>query len=134
MRIGELADAAGVNVDTVRYYERRGLIADPRGSLTGYRDYPQEAVHVLRFVKRAQALGFTLREIKQLLELRRGAIDVEDRNRVRDLALSRVDDIRVKLRRLTAMRDALETLIASCEQGAGKPECPILDALETDEP
>ncbi len=131
MRIGRVAADAGVNVDTVRYYERQGLIDDPRRVASGYRDYGPEAPRVIRFVKRAQGLGFTLTEIKELLRLRRTR--AADRTRVLAVAQAKIETIRAKLRALRSMHDALEALARSCACGDGAPSCPILEALESDD-
>src|SRR5216683_3180414 len=72
MKIGQVATRAGVNIDTLRYYERRGLLAEPERRPSGYRDYPEETVPIIRFIKRAQDLGFTLNEIEELISLRDG--------------------------------------------------------------
>lgn len=130
LRIGELAAAAGVNIETVRYYERRGLLPAPYRSLNGYRRYDTESVRVLRFIKRAQALGFTLREVGELLRLRdpRG-VPCE---RVRARAEEKIAEIVSRERQLAAMRRALEELVRSCRRRAAPRECPILDALSDD--
>ena len=88
MRIGAAAEQAGVNVQTLRYYERRGLLPRPPRRTSGYREFPDEAVRVVRFVKRAQDLGFTLDEVEELLHLRNDKR--RDRVRVRTVAEKRV--------------------------------------------
>ncbi len=128
MRIGEVAARAGVNIQTLRYYERRGLLADPRRSPSGYREYPLEAVRRVRFIKRAQELGFTLNEIDDLLELRDDRRS--ERAQVRAAALAKVADIDAKIRGLTAMRRALGVLIDYCKTASGPRECPILEILD----
>jgi DNA-binding transcriptional MerR regulator len=127
MRIGEAARRAGVNIQTLRYYERRGLLAEPVRTSSGYRSYSAHAVRVVRFVKRAQELGFTLAEVAELLRLRdrRAA----SRDRVRRRAEAKLRDIDGRLRALRAMRGALRALLDSCRCGT-TPECPILEALE----
>lgn len=131
LRIGEVAQRAGVNVQTLRYYERRGLLIAPARTASGYRAYRPDAVRLIRFVKRAQDLGFTLREIAELLALRNAK--GRKRSDVRALAEGRIRDIDTKVRRLQAMRSALDTLVASCACRDGKPVCPILEALEDPE-
>lgn len=128
MRIGAVAARAGVNIQTLRYYERRGLLEAPERTAAGYREYPSETVQLIRFVKRAQDLGFTLAEIEELIALR----DASGRRRgdVRALAEAKMRDIDQKLAQLQAMRSALYTLIDSCVCGKERPTCPILEALD----
>lgn len=128
--IGAVAGRAGVNPDTLRYYERRGLLPKPERSASGYRRYSSDAVHVVRFIKRAQELGFTLSEIEELLRLR--AAPVRDRDRVRKVATAKIADIDNKTRRLDSMRRALAVLVDSCSCNAADLECPILEALNED--
>ena len=130
MRTGEVATRAGVNIQTLRYYERRGLLGRPARTASGYRRYSEEAVRIVRFVKRAQELGFTLDEAEQLLRLRR--VSSSRRTAVRALATAKVADINAKIQQLTAIRTALEKTVAAC-CGDGALECPILEALEQDD-
>ena len=127
MRIGAAAEQAGVNVQTLRYYERRGLLPRPPRRTSGYREFPDEAVRVVRFVKRAQDLGFTLDEIEELLRLR--SDKRRDRARVRSVATRRVLDIDRRIAELQAMRHALSHLVHCCEEGSTL-ECPIIEALD----
>lgn len=128
LRIGEVAARAGVGVQTLRYYERRGLLAEPRRTASGYRLYPNEAVRVVRFIKRAQGIGFSLSEIERLLELRDDRVSsCED---VRELALAKIGVVEQKVRQLTGLKKALLRLVESCERGDQDRECPILEALE----
>jgi MerR family mercuric resistance operon transcriptional regulator len=127
MRIGTAAEQAGVNVQTLRYYERRGLLPRSPRRTSGYREFPDEAVRVVRFVKRAQDLGFTLDEIEELLKLRNDKR--RDRGRVRTVAGKRVREIERKIAELQAMKQALSHLIHCCEDGATL-ECPIIEALD----
>jgi MerR family transcriptional regulator, mercuric resistance operon regulatory protein len=127
MRTGELAAAAGVNPETLRYYERRGLLEKPRRLHSGYRAYPRSAVEVVRFVKRAQELGFTLDEVQELLRLRKDQSRPCDE--VRAAAAEKLAEIDGKLRSLETMKRALSTLIASCVAEASTRECPLLEAL-----
>lgn len=124
LTIGRVAKAAGVNLQTVRYYQRRGLIEQPPKPLSGYRRYPPEAVDRIRFIKRAQALGFSLAEIGELLELGDGRC--ADVRRVaehqRDLVASRIGE-------LAAMRRTLDALIARCRQGQEPTHCPLIETL-----
>ena len=127
MRIGAAAEQAGVNVQTLRYYERRGLLPRSPRRTSGYREFPDEAVRVVRFVKRAQDLGFTLDEIEELLKLRNDRR--RDRERIRTVAGKRVREIEGKIAELQAMKQALSHLIHCCEEGATL-ECPIIEALD----
>ncbi|MHB1845173.1 MAG: MerR family transcriptional regulator [Deltaproteobacteria bacterium] len=127
LRIGEVARAAGVKIDTLRYYERRGLLEEPARRPSGYRAYPPEAVDLVRFVRRAQALGFALEEIEDLLRLRQGRGG--SRPKVRALAEAKLRQIDEKLADLAAMRGALAALVHSCGCKAGALECPILESL-----
>jgi MerR family mercuric resistance operon transcriptional regulator len=129
MRIGQIAAQAGVNIDTVRYYERRGLLDEPaREPSSGYRAFSPETVRVIRFIKRAQDLGFTLGEVKDLLRLR------EDRTascaEVRASARAKIAAIDVKLRDLQRMKRALTLRVGSCTRNGSTRQCPILEALD----
>jgi MerR family mercuric resistance operon transcriptional regulator len=123
MTIGTLARAAGVNIETVRYYQRRGLITTPRKPPGGVRRYAHETLAQLRFIKRAQQLGFSLREITELLKLGEGSCA-----ETRTLAERKRADIDVRLRDLKAMRATLEKLIRSCRAGVPS-HCPIIESL-----
>ncbi len=128
MRIGQVAAQVGVNVQTLRYYERRGLLAEPRRRPSGYRTYAPEAVRLVRFIKKSQDLGFTLREVQELLRLRDNR--PKSRTQVRELAEAKIRDIDEKTRRLRAIRKALTVLTESCACRSGALECPILEALD----
>jgi len=132
LSIGQVADQAGVNVQTLRYYERRGLLASPERTDAGRRQYPTETVRLIRFIKRAQDLGFTLKEIEELIALRqtRG----QDRSKVRRLAAAKLADVDQKIGRLRAIRKAVSTLIESCACRGEALECPILEALDDEQP
>lgn len=128
MQIGEIARRAGVNVQTVRYYERRGLLDEPQRRESGYREYTDGALQRLRFIRRAQELGFTLGEIGELLALRldpgTSASDVKAR------ALAKIDEVDARIRDLTRIRAALAHLAGTCRGGRGPTgDCPLLDAL-----
>lgn len=129
MGIGTLAKRAGVRIDTVRYYEKNGLLA-PRSRLaSGYRRYGELEVARLRFIRRAQALGFTLKEVRELLALSAQ----RDVGRVKRSAQAKLDDVQARIAALEKVRDGLTTLIAACP-GHGRAEhCPILNALGGDE-
>lgn len=128
LRIGEVASQAGVNVQTLRYYERRRILEKPKRAASGYRAYPPDAVRIIRFIKRAQDLGFTLNEVKDLMALR----DAKGRARgeVRALADARMRDIDRKMAQLQAMRSALRSLVESCACREDGPTCPIIEALD----
>ncbi|HRJ44942.1 MAG: MerR family DNA-binding protein [Caldilineaceae bacterium] len=126
--IGRIAALADVHIETIRYYERRGLLPDPPRTESGYRQYDAESVIRLRFIKEAQALGFTLEEIQGLLALR---VDKETScEDVRRRAEHKVADIEAKISALQAMHDALQEMIAACAQGGPSGECPLLETLE----
>lgn len=128
LRIGQVAHAAGVNIETIRYYERCGLLADPGRRESGYRAYPPDTVARVQFIKRAQQLGFTLREIAGLLALR---VDAETTcDQVREQAEAKLVEIDAKIADLQQIRGALARLAAACAQGGPAGECPLLDALE----
>jgi Hg(II)-responsive transcriptional regulator len=125
---GEAAEHAGVNVQTVRYYERRGLLPEPPRTSGGFRQYSSEHVDRIRFVKRAQELGFTLDEAGELLDLR--ATPDADRADVRAVAQEKQEEIQRKIRDLQRMQSTLGDLIAACEGHGSTDACPILNALE----
>ena len=127
MKIGELARAAGVPIDTVRYYERQGLLPLPARTASGYRQYGHDAAARLRFVRRAKALGFTLEEIRELLGL--SARREADMAGMKAAAMQKLADIDDKLAELQRMRAGLDSLIASCPGHGALEHCPILDAL-----
>jgi Hg(II)-responsive transcriptional regulator len=130
MWTSQTAKAAGVNAQTLRYYERRGLLPRPPRRGSGYREYPVDAVRIVRFIKRAQDLGFSLDEIEQLVRLR--GTQRGDRQRVRTIAERKIEDIDRKIARLHSMRGALRTLVESCQHG-GAANCPIIEALDDDD-
>jgi len=123
--IGGLANAAGVGVETVRYYQRRGLLPEPARPPGEVRRYGDKDVKRLRFIRSAQAAGFTLNEIKELLDLDSS----DDRPRARELAQARVAAIDEKIAELRDARDALAGLAAACATKRGGP-CPILEAFD----
>ena len=127
LTIGKLAEGAGVNIETIRYYQRRGLLDEPRKPLAGYRRYPADMAKRVRFIKRAQALGFTLEEVTGLLRLNAAGACAE----TRELAARKLALIEQKLTDLAAMRKALARLVRSCDTGNGKA-CPITHVLATD--
>ncbi len=128
MTIGQVAKRAGVNVETVRFYEREGLIGEPPRRPSGYRQFGPDVVRRIRFIQRAKELGFSLREIGELLALRvsRGQTCAD----VKARAVDKIADIDEKLAALARMRSALEKLSDSCVGRGPVSECPILDALD----
>jgi Hg(II)-responsive transcriptional regulator len=131
LRSGELARLANVNVETLRFYERRGLLSKPPQRASGYREYPPEAVGLVCFVKRAQTLGFSLREIKELLALRE--VPRATCGDVQGLAMRKIEEIDAKIGDLRAMRAALTKLLKGCTGTAPIAQCPIIESL-ADEP
>jgi Hg(II)-responsive transcriptional regulator len=129
MWISEAAAQAGVNVQTVRYYERRGLLPKAPRRASGYREFPADAVRIVRFIKRAQELGFSLEEVDELLHLQRSA--KRDRPRIRKIAERRIAQIDQKIDELERMRKALRHLVHACHEGTTL-ECPIIEALDTE--
>jgi DNA-binding transcriptional MerR regulator len=128
LRIGAVAAAAGVGVQTLRYYERRGLLSARRRSASGYREYAADAVRRVVFIRRAQAMGFTLDEIRALLALRvREPRRCDSVRRSAEVARGRIHEHLTALQR---MDEVLERLIGACDARAVTGECPILAALE----
>lgn len=125
LSIGKLAEAAGVNIETIRYYQRRGLLDEPTKPLSGHRRYSAEATKRVRFIKRAQALGFTLIEVGGLLTLDAACACTE----TRALAARKLELIEQKMADLVAMRQVLGGLVQQCDAGIGGADCPIIDAL-----
>jgi Hg(II)-responsive transcriptional regulator len=131
MTIGQLAHKAGVKVSTVRYYERRRLFAEPCRGDSGYRQYAPEAVACIRFIRRAQGLGFSLQDIRELFALR---ISSEATcGDVRHAAEVKLADIEAKIRPLQRIEQALRKLVSACGGRGAITECPIIEALETKE-
>lgn len=127
MRIGELAARASVNVQTVRYYERRGLVPEPARTASGYRQYDFDALERLHFIKRAQGLGFSLDEVGELLGLR--VDDPSSCPRVEARTQVKLVDVRRKIKELRQMEGVLEKLATSCAAREPTDECPILESL-----
>jgi len=126
LNIGDAAEASGVSAKMIRHYEAVGLVPKARRTVAGYRMYDEADVHTLRFIRQARDLGFSIRQIAELLSLWR------DRKRpsskVKALALAHVQDLERKLGEIRAMKSTLEHL-AHCCHGDDRPECPILDNL-----
>jgi MerR family transcriptional regulator, copper efflux regulator len=131
LTIGLVARRAKVGVETVRFYERQGLIEEPPRRLSGYRQYDDEVVSRLGFIRRAKELGFTLKEIKELLSLRHdpstSAADVKRR------AEAKIADIETKIRTLQRMKKALGKPTSACRGHTTSAECPLLHALDQEE-
>jgi len=128
--IGQVAKQANVNIETLRYYERRGLIPRPRRTVANYRVYSSDNLRRVKFIKQAQGLGFSLQEIKKLLALR-----ATPRARcadVRTYAAHKIEDIDEKIRSLARMRKTLEKLIAECSGEGPVTQCPILESLDSE--
>ena len=131
LTIGKLATAAGVGIDTVRFYERAGLLKKPQRTAAGYRLYAGSDVARLRFIRRAKALGFSLDEIAELLRLNDGG---GRRGAVRALAGQRLAEIEQKLAELSRMRDTLRHLVHRCHGDGPLAGCPIIEAVLLGEP
>jgi len=134
LTIGKLAIAAEVRIDTVRFYERTGLLKKPQRTAAGYRLYDESDAARLRFIRRAKALGFSLEEIAELLRLNDGG---GRRGAVRDLAEQRLAEIELKLAELGRMRDTLRRLVHQCHGDGPLAGCPIIEAVQpaqTNEP
>lgn len=128
MTIGALAREAGVGVETVRFYERQGLLEKPPRAESGYRRYPPETAVRLRFIRHAKELGFSLLEIRELLSLRSSTeASCSD---VRRQIWTKIEDVQKRIGSLERMRKTLEKLAAICTTGAPTSECPILEVLE----
>ena len=128
MTIGKVAERAGVGVETVRFYEREGLIEQPPRGGSGWRQYPEGVVSRLRFIRRAQELGFSLKEIEELISLRLDP--AADRAEVKARAEAKVDEIESKIRDLQGMKDALVRLSGACSGEGTVQDCPILETLD----
>ncbi|CAE6814129.1 Hg(II)-responsive transcriptional regulator [Paraburkholderia haematera] len=128
MTIGQLAEAAEVNVETVRYYHRRGLLSAPPRPAGGIRRYPAVILTRLRFIKRSQSLGFSLDEVKALLSLHDG----QACNAARTIAEHKLVDVRQRIQDLSMLEAALATLVERCSMSKGKVSCPLIDTLMSD--
>lgn len=123
--IGQLAAAAGVNVETIRYYQRRKLIAEPARPASGARRYSEGDAESVRFIKRAQAMGFTLAEIDSLLSLRAR----RSCHATRDLAAAKLNLVDARIRELRQLRRGLARLVSECDVNVDEASCPIIDRL-----
>ena len=127
--IGDVARAAGVGVETVRYYERRGLVAQPGRTFGAYRHYGSGHVERIHFIKRAQELGFNLDEVETLLELQDGT----DRRSIRRIAARRLEETRRRIVDLQRIERVLGHLLHECEGRRRSPRCPIIAAIARDD-
>ncbi len=130
LMIGELARQAQVNRETVRYYERRLLLPLPKRSASGYRVFSEDAVRRIKFIRRAHALGFSLSEIRELLELR--ASTRSQRTSARARAAAKIRSLDQKITALAAMKTTLTCLVRTCAEGGAASSCPILDGFDPD--
>ena len=131
LTIGEVAKRSGIGLETVRFYERKGLIEEPPRTDSGYRQYPKDVVGRIRFIKRAKELGFSLKEISELLSLRVDpGTTCADVRKQTELKLT---DVEEKIRALRRIKTALKKLAASCVGTGPTSECPILEALDSQE-
>ena len=128
LKIGALAQAAGVGVETIRFYERKGLLQQPPRTRSGYRRYPGDTVHRLKFIRRAQGLGFALREISELLDLR--VDEVAACGPVEAQAREKLEQVAGKIEALRQMERALQRLVEACEAREPTGACPILQELD----
>lgn len=131
MNIGQAAKSSGVSAKMIRYYEQTGLIPPADRRASGYRDYAEADVHMLRFIRRARDLGFSVAEIGELLGLWRDTS--RQSAEVRRIASNHIDALEEKIRNMQDMAATLKDLVASC-RGDHRAECPILERLETDVP
>jgi DNA-binding transcriptional MerR regulator len=127
MKTGQVARRSGVNIQTLRYYERRGLLQAPPRGPSGYREYTAHAVGIVRFVKGAQELGFSLDEVESLLDLAGGGPPNCDKARA--LAAQKLAELDEKIHSLRAMQGSLRRLIETCEKPRHQRECPLLEAM-----
>lgn len=125
LSIGALAKAADVNVETIRYYQRRGLLNVPRSVAGTIRRYGEDSLNRLAFIRRAQSLGFTLSEIERLLTLDGS----RDRQRARESAQTKIKDIDARIADMKAVRQALTKLVSECANDHQHRSCPIIDAF-----
>lgn len=132
MKIGELAARARVGIDTVRYYERQGLLPAPQRQASGYRRYESGDLARLQFVRRAKALGFSLVNISELLAL--SALRDADMAAMQVAALAKLADVETRLAEMTRVRDGLKDLIDACPGYGALASCPILEALAEESP
>ena len=124
LTIGKLAKQSGVTIETIRYYQRKGLMRKPEKPATGYRQYPSEAIARIRFIKRAQQTGFTLKEISELLLLDSG--HCQDVRKMAELKRRQIDK---QIKDLTALKNVLDSLVEGCQTDPSTEHCSLIDAL-----
>ena len=131
LNIGQVAKETGVTVETIRFYEKQGLIAAPRRSDAGYRQYPTETLKRIRFIQHCKEVGFTLKDIGELLALRQepGTSCTE----IKLCTMQKIEEVDQKIRDLNRIRDALARMIMKCSGQGALSECPILEELELDD-
>tara|TARA_R110002049_G_scaffold79063_1_gene201644 strand:+ start:470 stop:859 length:390 start_codon:yes stop_codon:yes gene_type:complete len=123
--ISKLAQEAGVNVETIRFYEKKGLIQQPQKPIQGYRQYPDETLEKIRFIKRAKELGFTLDEIAHLLSLEELPC-----SQVQALSQHKLNTVQAKLKDLNRLEKALIELLKQCNNNEDESYCPVIDSLQ----
>jgi len=124
MTIGKAAQTADVSIETIRYYQRRNLIEEPAKPLEGYRHYPQETIAQIKFIKRAQSIGFSLKEIEALLELGH-----QQCSETHSLASAKLILVKEKIKDLRAIERTLKSLIKNCELSENDDFCPLIDSI-----
>jgi len=124
LTIGKLAKQANVTIETIRYYQRKGLLNEPEKPVIGYRQYPSEAIARIRFIKRAQQSGFTLKEISELLSLNSG--HCQDVQKMAEQKRQQIDE---QIKDLTALRNVLDGLVKGCQQTQSTDHCSLIDSL-----
>ena len=124
LTIGKLAKQANVTIETIRYYQRKGLLDEPIKPATGYRLYPSEAIFKIQFIKRAQLCGFSLKEILELISLESG--HCSDVKKIAEKKRQQIDD---QIKDLTALRDVLDSLVQGCENNTSVQHCSLIDTL-----
>ena len=129
MKVSELARTAGVNPQTVRYYEREGLLDKPLRNAAGYRDYGASAVERLRFILEAKEIGFTLSEIRQLMGLAPGA--PQSCGCVQEIVTNRLSELEQRLKTMRRMKKTLQNLLEHCQKTNARSACPVLEILES---
>ena len=131
LNIGQVAKQTGVTVEAVRFYEKQGLIAVPQRTDAGYRQYPLETVKRVKFIQHAKEVGFTLKDIGELLALRRepGTTCTDIKLR----ATQKIEEVDQKIKDLMRIREALTRMVVKCSGRGALSECPILEELESDE-
>lgn len=131
LSIGQLASAAGVTVETLRFYEKQGLLSEPQRTDSGYRQYPPDSIKRVRFIQHAKQVGFTLNDIGELLALR------QDQNTacadIKSRAIRKIEEVDQKIRELERIRDALQRMAQKCSGAGALSDCPILEELDDQE-